>query len=137
MFKEFKTENGDILVVHATKTNIILELPKDIKCNGVIKFYFKHAMFKELYEYLYDNAISKWNDFKLKEVTSMANDYDEMYDKEFDCNADLSICECCITTHGPSYESNRLYKFTKSKLQTFLYDYKKILNRLIIRGEIN
>lgn len=137
MFKEFKTEHGDILVVNTTKNNIILELPKDIKCNGVIKFYFDNVMFKELYEYLYDNAISKWNDFKLKEVTSMANDYNEMYDKEFDSNADLFIHGRCITIHGPSYESNRLYKFTKSKLQTFLYDYKKILNSLIIKGEIN
>lgn len=136
MFKEFKAENDDILVIHTTKNNIILELPKDIKCNDAKIFYFDNITFKELYEYLYNNAISKWSDFKLKEVTSTANDYEEIYDKEFDSNAELSIHGSCIGVYGPSHESNRLYKFTKTKLQTFLYDYKKILNSLIIRGEI-
>lgn len=68
-----------------------------------------------------------WPDLVLKEVTSFGNDYAEYYDKEFDNEGLASIESDGISfwPPAPHLGSNRLYRFTKAKIQTYLFDLQK------------
>ena len=93
------------------------------------KVYFKLSkdQFDTFYSNLFQMAKEVWGDIELKDVTGLGNDYDEYYDKELDNEGGAKIDSNGIYFFPPAphLESNRLYRFTKTKIQTYLYDLKK------------
>ena len=72
-------------------------------------------------------AFSVWKDLNPKEATSDGNDYWQYYDKELDNDGGLSINNGEMRFILPAYHlgSIRCYKFTKAKVQSFIYDLEK------------
>jgi len=128
--KTFISENGLELIIKSKKSAIIFEIEgnKDMKKYKFI-FEFKPHVFKYLFEYIESEARACWNGLELKEAYSFSSDYNEYYDKEFDNNGYLDIIDNGLEIERPVLESNRLYKFDKKKMQSFLYDFDKRLNR--------
>lgn len=71
-----------------------------------------------------------WENFQPKECTSWSSDYYEYHDKEYDSDGILSI------SHDGKYLDfqlpanhlyNRMYKFNKVKMQSFIYDTERKL----------
>lgn len=83
--------------------------------------------FDEFYTQLLEMAESIWGDLKIKDVTGFGNDYGEYYDRELDNDGGASIDEKGIYFYPPAphLKSNRIYRFTKSKIETYLYDLRK------------
>lgn len=84
-------------------------------------------MFDSYYKQLFVLANSIWKDLELREVTGFGNDYQEYYDKELDNDGSAAIDVNGIYFYPPAphLKSNRLYRFTKKKIETYLYDLKK------------
>lgn len=79
------------------------------------------------YRQLLKLAVEVWGTIDLKEVTGLGNDYGEYYDRELDNDGSALICQEGIgfDPPAPHLESNRLYRFTKRKIETYLFDLKK------------
>lgn len=107
--------------------SIILEVLSDPPYARAISFDFTKHEYFVFYRQLLQIAQETWPDLVLKEVTSFGNDYTEYYDKEFDNDGSASIGAAGIAfwPPAPHLESNRLYRFTKAKIQTYLYELKK------------
>lgn len=83
--------------------------------------------FDEFYTQLLEMAESIWGDLKIKDATGFGNDYGEYYDRELDNDGGASIDKKGIYFYPPAphLKSNRIYRFTKSKIETYLYDLRK------------
>jgi len=106
-----------------------LEADND-QCNDkryVFDFRFASEQFKELFQYLQAIANEAWGNIIPKEPNSISSDYDEYYDSELDNNGYLSITQYGLKMERPALTSNRLYKFTKRKMESFLWDLEKKL----------
>lgn len=136
--KVFTDIYGLELLVSYRKSAIIFELGNDINKNQqYFKFIFNIEIFKELFDYLMDAAGKAWSEIQLKECNSLGSDYEEYYDKKLDNNGYLHLFKNKLELERVSLYSNKLYQFNKAKIQSFLYDFKKILESCIIRGELN
>ena len=133
MENKFITIDGLELLVVMKGKNIIFELNND-KNDGKyrFKFIFDKNEFLRLHEFLASNANRIWKDFTPKEAYSIASDYDEYYDRELDNNGYLSIVknQPSLLIEKPTIDNNRLYRFTKLKMETFIYDFNKAVNKL-------
>ena len=107
--------------------SIILETISDPPYPKSIFFKFTKREFFVFYKQLLEMAKDIWPDLTLKDVTSAGNDYEEYYDKELDNDGSASIDDDGIYFRPPAphLESNRLYRFTKAKIQTYLFDLQK------------
>lgn len=92
-----------------------------------VHFKFDQKQFDSFYRQLHKLALEVWSDLELKEATTARSDYGEYYDKELDNEGLAIIKDTGITFYPPAphLESNRLYRFTKAKMQTYLYDLRK------------
>lgn len=92
-----------------------------------VKFKLNQEQFDSFYRQLFSLALEVWGFIEPKEVTSFGNDYSEYYDKELGNDGSASIGSEGISFHPPAphLESNRLYRFTKRKIETYLYDLRK------------
>lgn len=98
------------------------------------EYEFNQTGFEELLNYLKEIAVQIWKDFKPKEADSMGADYNEYYDREHDNNGSLYIKCGCIKIYGPhqvvtSDPCIRLYQFNKRKLESFIFDYEKEIEK--------
>ena len=124
----FEMTEGPNLVVKSRKSAVIFELEKDFKSNEY-DFYFElnEETFGELLRYSEEVSNESWTNIKPKECNSFASDYDEYYDHKLDRNGYLSISNCLLRIKRPALESNRLYQFNKMKMQSFIYDFLKLV----------
>lgn len=124
----FKNEKGQDLIVKHRKSAIIFaveEVKKDMKPD--FRFYFSTQTFKEFASYIEEISNKAWAAITPKEAHSLATDYYEYYDREFDNNGYLSIVEDGLSVEGPYTTTAKLYQFNKSKIQSFIYDLRKKL----------
>lgn len=125
----FLITGGDTPPLNAYKKgkSIILELGGDPPYPAYVEFLLNDAEYTFYYESLSRLAKEIWTDLELKDVTGAGNDYSEYYDREFDNDGSASIGATGISFRLPAYHlgSNRLYRFTKTRVQTYLYDLRK------------
>lgn len=87
---------------------------------------FSKKDFQIFYNQLLEMAQEIWPDLQLREATSFGNDYEEYYDRELDNDGSAWVGDCVLSFRPPAphLESDRLYRFTKTKMQTYLFDLK-------------
>lgn len=126
--KIFKTIDDLELIVINRRSAVIFEIGNN-KEEGKFDFSLKFNFdtFKELFEHLKEVSEKSWNDITPKEADSPGADYEEYYDRQFDNNGWLSIKKDILEISRPTLESNKLYQFNKRKMESFLYDFKKVL----------
>ena len=124
----FKTVNDLELIVKNRKSAIIFET-KQNQTNKDYRFLFQFTSedFKELLEYIEIIAKKSWLNLTPKEANSMGADYFEYYDKKLENNGCLIIKPNILIIERPSLESNKLYQFNKRKIESFIYDFRKLL----------
>ena len=123
VIREFKSIEGIDLIVKSRKSAVFFEVEGQ-QIYGC-SFEFSPKVFAELVEYLQAVATVAWENFVPKEADSLASDYFEYYDKEFDNNGYIAYRNRWIHLERPSLESPRFYKFNKRKMESFLFDLKK------------
>ncbi|WP_407845535.1 hypothetical protein [Clostridium tetani] len=94
-------------------------------------FTFDLDTFKELFEYFKEVSTKSWSNINPREADSLGADYDEYYDRQLDNNGSLSIRKNMLLIERPALESNKLYQFNKRKMESFLYDFRKIMELVI------
>ncbi|HCL4447125.1 TPA: hypothetical protein N2D16_002730 [Clostridium botulinum] len=125
--KSFKTIDGlELIVIHRTSA-IILELKEAPKDKDTFFLNFESNIFKELLNYIETISNESWSNVIPKECNSFGSDYAEYYDRKLDNNGYLSIYPNSIRIERPSLESNKLYQFNKRKLESFIYDFRKVM----------
>ena len=126
--RTFTSENGLELIIKSRKSAVILEMEQS-KTNEEYHFTFEFNLtgFMELLEYLEVVSNKSWNAFNPRECDSLGADYYEYYDRPLDNNGCLNISNCKLKIERPSLESGRLYQFNKKKMESFIYDFKKII----------
>ena len=127
--KVFTDKYGLELIVSYRKLAIVFEINETSKIQkeNRFQFIFDSGTFKELFEYLYEIANKSWDNIQLKERNSFGSDYEEYYDKKLDNNGCLWLDKNKLKMERVSVGNNKLYQFNKPKMQSFLYDFKKIL----------
>lgn len=127
MEKQFIGLNEDVLVVENNKKNIIFKVEGKQFLDADI--YFSDENKKSFVSYLEMVAKELWSDFEPKEAYSMGSDYNEYYDRKYDNNGYIRILKANgLRIERPSGECPYMYKFNKSKMQSFVFDLK---NRFI------
>lgn len=124
---ESDIEDQAILCVYRKGKSIIFENASVNPYQRRVDFKFTKEQYVCFYHQLHEMANNIWSDLKLQGVTGFGNDYGEYYDRELDNDGSASIGVDVISFSPPAphLESNRLYRFTKTKMQTYLYDLKK------------
>lgn len=128
MIKTYEDLNGNLLVINHRKSAVFFESGKDFEGYD-ISFKFTQETFLEVLKHINHAASESWSNLDPRDATSEASDYDCYYDIEFDNNGYLWLVK---QQHGlklsrPITDSNRLYKFNKRKMETFLFDCQKYL----------
>lgn len=126
MIKTYEDLNGNLLVINHRKSAVFFETGIDFEGYN-ISFKFNQETFLEVLKHIKHAASESWSNIEPRDATSESSDYYEYYDREFDNNGLLSLKENKINLHRPIRESNRLYKFNKRKMETFLFDCQKYL----------
>ena len=134
--KIFKSENGLELIVKHRRSAVIFEIREDSlegrEEDYQFRFRFNEEDFKELFEYLKDISNKSWQNIVPKEANSFGSDYFEYYDRKLDNNGYLDIESNTLFVKRPSSDSNKLYQFNKRKMESFLYDYERLIWLLMI-----
>ena len=128
----FLITGGDTPQLNAYKKgrSIILDMGGTPPYPRSVTFEFNKDTYNFYYESLLKLAKEIWPDLELKDVTGAGNDYGEYYDRELDNDGSASIGETSVSFCLLAYHlgSNRLYRFTKSKMQTYLFELRKHTN---------
>jgi len=124
---ESRTVEQPILYGYKNGKSIIFENASINPYQRSVSISLTKEQYVVFYQQLLEMARQVWPDLVLKEATSFGNDYTEYYDKEFDNDGSASIDDDGIYfwPPAPHLESNRLYRFTKAKIQTYLFDLQK------------
>lgn len=126
--KTFNTLNNEELIIKSLRSSIIFETNEESPMKLKYNFIFSNEVLKDIYDTLNEMGILIWKEITPKEATSEGSDYFEYYDKELDNNGYLEIFSNSLIIERPSVQSKRLYKFNKSKFQSFIYDLEKTIN---------
>lgn len=128
--KVFTSTSGLELIVKHRKSAVIFESNKEQtagkKCD--FTFEFTSEMFSELLEYIEEVSNKSWANLTPKECDSLGSDYYEYYDRPLDNNGYLTIKKNALFIDRPTVESERLYKFDKRKMQSFIYDFRNLVS---------
>lgn len=127
--KSFESINGMKLIVKNRKSAVIFEMEQTEE-NKEYKFEFEFdsKTWKDLSEYIETISNESWSGLTPKEADSFGADYCEYYDRQLDDNGCLSIQKNKLSIERPSLESVKLYQFNKRKIESFIYDLKKLNN---------
>ena len=127
--KVFTDKNGLELIISYKKSAIVFEINDTLETQkeDIFDFIFNPQIFKQLFEYLYEISNKSWDNIQLKERNSFGSDYEEYYDKKLDNNGCLWLDENKLKMERVSVGNNKLYQFNKPKIQSFLYDFKKLI----------
>lgn len=127
--KVFRTIDGLGLVIKNRKSAVIFEIDQGHNIAGhKFSLKFTSETFKELLEHIETVSNKSWSNIIPKEANSMGADYWEYYDREFDNNGYLSIRNNVLSIKRPWLDSNKLYQFNKRKMESFIYDFRKLVN---------
>lgn len=125
----FESDTAEQPIMHVYKKgkSIILENASVNPYQRRVYFKFTKEQYACFYRQLYEMAKEVWSDLKIQDVTGFGNDYGEYYDRELDNegSASIGVDGISFSPPAPHLESNRLYRFTKTKMQTYLFDLKK------------
>lgn len=128
--KRFKSLEGLELVVKNRKSAVIFEIDQD-EANENDRFSFRFQFtpedFWELLKYIELIANESWSNLTPREANSFESDYCEYYDKKFDSNGDLTIRQNTLLFTRPSLSSKKLYQFNKRRMESFIYDFRKMV----------
>lgn len=140
----FTSKNGMELIIKSRKSAVIFEMnPAQLNGKHAVDFDFDRAVFESLVTHIETVAYESWwtPTFGPKEAQSAGADYDEYYDRELDNNGSLSLRGITFRMNRPALDNVRLYQFNKRKMESFLYDLKKIVvlpentgNERIVQG---
>lgn len=122
--KTYEDVKGDLLVIRHRKSAVFFESGRDFE-GYEISFEFDKETFIEVLTHIKHAASESWAKLNPRDATSEASDYYDYYDAEFDNNGYLSLRDYWISLERPVVDSNRLYKFNKRKMETFLFDCRK------------
>lgn len=126
--KIFKSLNGLELIIKNRKSAIIFEIyPEEINKKYDFLFEFSTQRFYELLEYIEMISAKSWINLKPKEAESLGEDYYEYYDRELDNNGYITIRPNTLLIERPSLDSEKLYQFNKKKMESFIYDFRKMV----------
>ncbi|WP_142415429.1 hypothetical protein [Hathewaya massiliensis] len=126
--KIFKTIDDLELIVINRRSAVIFQIGntnEEGKFDFSLKF--NSDIFKELFEHLKEVSDKSWSDISPKEADSLGADYCDYYDRQLDSDGSLLIRKDMLRISRPALESNKLYQFNKRKMESFLYDFKKVL----------
>jgi len=101
------------------------------KCS--VDFKFCSKALPELLDYIESISNDSWNDIAPKETDSLGSDYYEYYDRELDNNGYLSVRNNTLSLSRPALESTKLYQFNKRKMESFIYDFKRLIDVLTLK----
>jgi hypothetical protein len=121
----FTSKNGLELIVKHRKSAVIFEAKTNEKHD--IVFEFSSEAFSDLLMYIEAISDKVWSGFNPKEEDSFGSDYGEYYDKELDNNGYLTVRKNRISINRPFRESEKLYQFNKRKMESFVYDFRKLV----------
>lgn len=126
--KIFKTVDDFNLIVKSRKSAVIFEIDKKQE-NKNYKFslQFISEIFNELLNYIEMISEKSWTNLLPKEAASIGADYGEYYDRKLDNNGYLSLRENTLFIERPSLDSERIYQFNKWKMESFIYDFRKMV----------
>jgi hypothetical protein len=126
--KVFTSLSGLELIIKNRKSAVIFKMnPNQMNNEYNVVFEFDPKDFVKLLNYIETISNESWANLTPKEANSLGADYYEYYDNELDNNGYLSIRENTLIIERPSLESNKLYQFNKRKMESFIYDFKKII----------
>lgn len=123
----FVTDDGEGMLVKKQRSGIVFELADHVPNQVDFKMNFGKEEFERFVRHMNVVALEVWPSFKPKEAFSEASDYDIYYCKETDNNGYLRINkkDFGITVERSTPETQELFKFNKSKMQSFIYDLNK------------
>lgn len=126
--RTFTDIKGSELIVYSRRSAVFFELgyhdTKNIKYD--FEFMYTSDQFNKFISYINDAAIKSWSNLEPKEANSISGDYFEYYDRELDNNGYLRIKGNSLRIERPSFDSTRLYKFNKKKMESFIFDLRKV-----------
>ncbi len=126
--RTFKTISDLELIVKSRKSAVIFEIEQgQTNKNYRFSLEFTPECFDELLKHIETIANKSWGNLTPKEADSMGADYYEYYDKELDNNGYITIRQNTLLVERPSSESGKLYQFNKKKMESFIYDFRKIV----------
>lgn len=124
--KTFEANHDLAIIVNSRKSAVILELAtKESEEAYGFNFYFTKEVFKEFVDYIKRVSLVAWPSIVPREADSMGSDYYEYYDRELDNNGYLRILTNGLYLERPDNDYQRLYKFNKKKMESFLFDLEK------------
>lgn len=133
---EVKNKENQPVIFYHSKKGINFDYNSDSKIGPAVELTLDKSQLEQYIRLLSKLSESIWTDIAPKEANSLRNDYDEYYDREFDNNGGACIRRngniAIIKFYPPAYHlgSNRLYRFTKTKIESYLYDLLKLANKL-------
>ncbi|MGI0534966.1 hypothetical protein KFD70_22005 [Bacillus pfraonensis] len=127
-YKVFTSTSGLELIVKHRKSAVIFEANTEQAAEKKHDFTFEFTsqVFSGLLEYIEEISNKSWSNLISKECDSFGSDYYEYYDRPLDNNGYLRIGKNVLFLERPTTESERLYKFDKRKMQSFIYDFRKL-----------
>lgn len=135
---EFKDKNGKILIfkLYNNKITFNCETKDIVKNKFKYEYTFTKNDFINIFNTLLDMCTEKWKKLTLKKVYSLCNDYEDMYDKDFDNNCSITLNKHTFSLkfNKPDCDEDRLVWLTKPYTESFLYDYKNIVDQLKYDG---
>lgn len=127
--RTFTSLNGIELIVKNRKSAVIFEMEQtQAKEKEKYKFSleFTSEAFDELLRHIETISNMSWVNLNPQKADSLGADYYEYYDRELDNNGYLSIRKNLLLIERPTLDSNKLYQFNKKKIESFIYDYRKL-----------
>ncbi|QWH09515.1 hypothetical protein [Bacillus mycoides] len=132
--RTFTSTNGLELIIKSRKSAVIFEIEQmntqQLKAQYNFEFKFYPEVFSELLQYIENVSNKSWVGLSPKDVDGLGSDYYEYYDRKLDNNGYLTIVKNGLSIERPSLESGRLYQFNKKKMESFIYDFKKIIESI-------
>ncbi|MHB0943300.1 hypothetical protein ACYCSU_16755 [Paenibacillus sp. ALE1] len=126
--KIFICDDGKELIIKHRKSAVIFEMSQNqINNKYNVTYNFELRDFVELFNYIQMVSNESWTNISPKEADSLGSDYYEYYDKELDSNGYLRIRENKLSIDRPVLDSHKLYQFNKKKMESFIYDFRKLI----------
>ncbi|AEZ50460.1 hypothetical protein F400_gp013 [Bacillus phage BCD7] len=122
--RTFTDKSGQQLIISSNKSSVVFGTSHNAEEVFTFKFKFDPIEFMELLVYLEEVANKAWSNLEPRVADSDSSDYYSYYDRPLDSEGYLSIGDNTLTIERPALTSNRLYKFNKRRMESFIHDIK-------------
>ncbi len=124
----FTDINSLELIIKHRKHAVILEKnPDQMVEKRSVTYNFEPKEFNTMLDYIKRISNDSWVNLVPKKADTLGSDYYEYYDRYLDNNGYLTIRENSLIIERPFRDSSKLYQFNKLKMQSFIYDFEKLL----------